>query len=57
MQFPAGPPMMEAMNAGAIDIGYTGESPPIFAQAAGADIVYLAVLADHGTKPGRVGAA
>src|SRR5262245_24521518 len=28
--FPAGPPLLEAMNAGAIDIGSTGETPPIF---------------------------
>ena len=33
--FPAGPPLLEAMNAGSLDIGPTGETPPIFAQAAG----------------------
>src|SRR5262245_59584670 len=38
--FPAGPPLLEAMNAGAIDIGSTGETPPIFAQAAGTPLVY-----------------
>ncbi len=42
VEFPAGPPMMEAMAAGAIDLGAVGESPPIFAQAAGAPIVYAA---------------
>ena len=41
-EFPAGPPMLEAMNAGAIDFGYTGESPPIFAQAAGTPVRYVA---------------
>jgi sulfonate transport system substrate-binding protein len=41
-EFPAGPPMLEAMNAGSIDFGYTGESPPIFAQAAGNPLVYVA---------------
>jgi sulfonate transport system substrate-binding protein len=41
-EFPAGPPMLEAMNAGSIDFGYTGESPPIFAQAAGTPLVYVA---------------
>lgn len=41
-EFPAGPPLLEAMNAGSIDIGYTGAPPPIFAQAAGSRIVYLA---------------
>ncbi len=29
------------MNAGAIDFGTTGETPPIFAQASGAEIVYV----------------
>jgi sulfonate transport system substrate-binding protein len=33
---------LEAINVGAIDFGNTGESPPIFAQAAGAPIRYVA---------------
>ncbi|MBD3886197.1 sulfonate ABC transporter substrate-binding protein [Phormidium tenue FACHB-886] len=41
-EFPAGPPMLEAMNAGSIDFGYTGEAPPIFAQAAGTPVRYVA---------------
>lgn len=41
-EFPAGAPMLEAMNAGAIDFGYTGESPPIFAQAGGNPVRYVA---------------
>lgn len=41
-QFAQGPQLMEAMNVGKIDIGSVGETPPIFAQAAGAQIVYLA---------------
>src|ERR1700709_2660036 len=41
-EFPSGPPLLEAMNVGAIDFGITGETPPIFAQAAGAPLVYLA---------------
>ncbi len=40
--FPAGPQMLEAMNAGSIDFGHTGEAPPIFAQAAGTPLVYAA---------------
>lgn len=43
IEFPAGPPLLEALNAGSIDIGHTGDSPPIFAQAAGVPFVYLAV--------------
>ncbi|QHG16882.1 sulfonate ABC transporter substrate-binding protein [Nostoc sp. ATCC 53789] len=41
-QFAQGPQLMEAMNVGKIDVGSVGETPPIFAQAAGARIVYLA---------------
>ncbi|MDB9452578.1 sulfonate ABC transporter substrate-binding protein [Dolichospermum circinale] len=41
-EFPAGPPMLEALNAGSIDFGYTGEAPPVFAQAAGVPLVYVA---------------
>lgn len=39
--FPAGPQLLEALNAGSIDFGSTGEAPPIFAQAAGAPLVYV----------------
>src|SRR3984885_6314372 len=41
-EFPSGPPLLEALNAGAIDIGQTGEAPPIFAQGANAGFVYIA---------------
>jgi len=41
-EFPAGPPMLEALNAGSIDFGYTGEAPPVFAQAAGTPLLYVA---------------
>jgi ABC transporter, substrate-binding protein, aliphatic sulfonates family len=40
-QFPGGPQLLEAMNVGSIDFGNVGEAPPIFAQAAGAPLVYL----------------
>jgi sulfonate transport system substrate-binding protein len=40
-EFPFGPPLLEAINVGSIDVGTVGESPPIFAQAAGADLVYM----------------
>ncbi len=39
--FPAGPQLLEALNAGSIDLGHTGEAPPIFAQAAGVPLVYI----------------
>ena len=41
-EFPSGPPLLEVLNVGAIDFGNTGEAPPIFAQAAGAPIQYVA---------------
>lgn len=41
-EFPAGPQLLEALNVGAIDFGSTGEAPPIFAQAAGANLQYVA---------------
>jgi sulfonate transport system substrate-binding protein len=40
-EFPAGPQLLEGLNVGSIDFGIAGEAPPIFAQAAGADIVYV----------------
>ncbi|WP_407148700.1 sulfonate ABC transporter substrate-binding protein [Bradyrhizobium sp. ORS 86] len=42
VEFSSGPPMMEAMNVGSIHYGAVGDSPPVFAQAAGAAIVYAA---------------
>ena len=40
--FRPGRRLLEALNVGAIDFGNTGEAPPIFAQAAGAPILYIA---------------
>ncbi|MCB8748736.1 sulfonate ABC transporter substrate-binding protein [Rhodoferax sp. U2-2l] len=42
-EFNAGPVQLEALNVGAIDFGDVGEAPPIFAQAAGAPLVYAGV--------------
>ena len=33
--------MLEALNVNSIDLGSTGDIPPIFAQAAGADLLYV----------------
>lgn len=41
IEFPAGPQMLEALNVGSIDLGSTGDIPPIFAQAAGVDLLYV----------------
>jgi sulfonate transport system substrate-binding protein len=40
-EFPAGPQLLEGLNVGSIDVGTVGEAPPIFAQAAGAKLVYF----------------
>jgi sulfonate transport system substrate-binding protein len=42
VEFPAGPQLLEGLNLGAVDAGFVGEAPPIFAQAAGAQFVYIA---------------
>lgn len=42
VEFQFGPPMLEAIGAGAVDIGSVGDTPPIFAQAGGANVVYAA---------------
>jgi len=42
IEFSSEPPMLEAMNVGSVDYGAVGDSPPIFAQSAGAAIVYAA---------------
>ncbi|MEW9031925.1 MAG: sulfonate ABC transporter substrate-binding protein [Planifilum fimeticola] len=42
IHFPAGPQLLEAMNVGSIDIGHTGNTPPIFAQAAKTPLLYIA---------------
>jgi aliphatic sulfonates family ABC transporter substrate-binding protein len=40
--------LLEALGAGAIDYGYTGDAPPIFAQAARANLLYAAAIPARG---------
>ncbi|MHC5724303.1 MAG: aliphatic sulfonate ABC transporter substrate-binding protein [Nostoc sp.] len=40
-QFVQGPQLMEGMAAKRVDVGSVGETPPIFAQVAGSDLVYV----------------
>jgi len=47
IEFPAGPQLLEGLDVGAIDFGVTGSPPPIFAQAAGVNFVYV------GAEPGQ----
>lgn len=48
LEFLAGPQQLEALNAGALDLAATAESPVVFSQAAGADLVYLATTPSNG---------
>jgi sulfonate transport system substrate-binding protein len=41
IEFPAGPQILEALAVGSLDFGFTGDTPPVFAQAAGKDIWYV----------------
>lgn len=41
-EFPGGPQLLEGLNVGSVDFGVTGETPPVFAQAAGANLLYVA---------------
>jgi len=52
IEFQFGPPMLEAITARAADLGAVGDTPPIFAQAGGGDIVY--VLATGSSQHGIV---
>jgi sulfonate transport system substrate-binding protein len=42
IEFQFGPPMLEAMRVGSIDVGAVGDTPPVFAQAAHGDLLYIA---------------
>uniref|UniRef100_UPI0030F7C0E3 aliphatic sulfonate ABC transporter substrate-binding protein n=1 Tax=uncultured Acidovorax sp. TaxID=158751 RepID=UPI0030F7C0E3 len=41
LEFPAGPQLLEALSVGSLEFGLTGDSPPVFAQAAGKDLLYV----------------
>lgn len=42
VEFPAGPQLLEGLNVGSVVFGESGEAPPIFAQAASPNLVYVA---------------
>jgi sulfonate transport system substrate-binding protein len=54
VEFQFGPPLLEALNTGNIDFGYTGDAPPIFAQAAAANLLYVAALPATGLNEALV---
>lgn len=41
VEFPAGPQLLEALAVGSVDLGATGDTPPVFAQAAGKELLYV----------------
>lgn len=41
IEFPAGPQLLEALSVGSLEFGLTGDSPPVFAQAAGKELLYV----------------
>jgi len=47
VEFTFGPPLLEALNTGNIDYGAVGDAPPVFAQVARANLLYVAA------QPGR----
>lgn len=49
-EFTSGPPLLEALGAGALDFGPTGDVPPLFAQAARGNLLYVGTYA--GTPAG-----
>lgn len=52
VEFSFGPPLLEALNLGAVAIGQTGDAPPVFAQAAGANLAYVACQPAAGSGSG-----
>jgi sulfonate transport system substrate-binding protein len=48
VEFQFGPPMLEALNLGSIDFATVGDAPPIFAQAAAANLYYIAAQRPSG---------
>jgi sulfonate transport system substrate-binding protein len=45
--FTSGPPMLQAMSSGSLDIGGVGDAPPVFAAAGGAQISIVGALANN----------
>ena len=41
-EFPGGPQILEALAVGSVDIGTTGDTPPVYAQAGGKPLNYIA---------------
>lgn len=53
-EFSSGVPILEALNAGALDVGHSGDAPVVFAQASGVPFVYIGVTAASPDNTGVV---
>ena len=51
-QFVGGPPMLQAFQGGALDVGFVGSTPLIFAQAAGQPLTAVAAWTSKGSAYG-----
>ena len=54
VEFASGPPLIEAMRSGAIDMGFVGDTPLAYAQASGSPIVYVAAQVLPDTTGGLI---
>ncbi len=50
--FTSGPPMLQAMGSGSLDVGGVGDAPPVFAAAGGAPIAVVGALANNPDSTG-----
>ncbi|MET0410194.1 MAG: aliphatic sulfonate ABC transporter substrate-binding protein [Polyangiaceae bacterium] len=51
-EFTSGPPLLQGISSAALDVGEVGDAPPVFAQAAGAPLKYIAFAKP---SPGSIG--
>jgi sulfonate transport system substrate-binding protein len=50
--FTSGPPILQALNAGSLDLGGVGDAPPVFAAAGGDDIKVVGALRNNPADAG-----
>jgi sulfonate transport system substrate-binding protein len=50
--FTSGPPMLQALSGGSLDVGGVGNAPPVFAAAGGAKIKIVGALSNNGASAG-----
>jgi sulfonate transport system substrate-binding protein len=50
--FTSGPPMLQAMSGGSLDVGGVGNAPPVFAAAGGAKIKIVGALSNNADSAG-----